>query len=84
MGRSYSCQRIKGKLLPMLVPDSFHSVSQYQACCTLRGLINWFLLLVCVMLQVLDMSQFLINRVYYAVAWSWLLWAASACQLNGE
>lgn len=36
-------------------------------------LINLFLLLLCVMLQVLDMSQFLINWVYYAVAWSWLL-----------
>lgn len=36
------------------------------------------------MLQVLDVSQFLINRVYYAVAWSWLLWATSAQQLNEE
>lgn len=48
------------------------------------GLINLFLLLLCVTLQVLDVSQFLINRVYYAVAWSWLLWATSARQLNGE
>lgn len=30
------------------------------------------------------MSQFLINRVDYAVAWTWLLWATSARQLNGE
>lgn len=36
------------------------------------------------MLQVLDVSQFLINLLYYAVVWIWVLWATSARQLNGE
>lgn len=84
MGQSGSRWRMKGKVLPTLVTGSFHSIFQHQPCCTLTGLINLFLLLLCVMLQVLDVSQFLINRVYYAVAWSWLLWATSARQLNGE
>lgn len=48
------------------------------------GLINSVLLLLCAALQVLDVAQFLINWVYYAVAWSWLLWATSACQLSTD
>lgn len=76
--------RRKGKLLPALVPGSSHSVFQRRPPPTLTGLINLFLLLLCVTLQVLDVSQFRINRVYYAVAWSGLLWATSARQLNGQ
>lgn len=71
---------MKGKLLPTL--GAFHSILQQR--CTLTGSINLFLLLLCVMLQVLDVSQFLINCVFYAVVWIWVLWATSARQLNGE
>lgn len=73
---------MKGKLLPTL--GDFHSIFQQQLFCTLAGSINLFLLLLCVMLQVLDVSQFLINPVYYAVVWIWALWATSARQLKGE
>lgn len=72
---------MKGRLLPTL---DFHSIFQQQLCCALTGSINLFLQLLRVMLQVLDVSQFLINRVFYAVVWIWVLWASSARQLNGE